>query len=226
MRKAVGANLFVDWGQYDKTVFFLLNEAVKAFVFELVISYLLSDWSQVEAQGWVTDMHHKADLCYARHKQSNYLSCSRFPVLNRKGLLKIKSDWLCKLQVMALLLNLPPIWLVGLFKHRIHWSVWQSLNASYLLQYQLGWQKVFLDGAHYFRKNVSVEIDYAIQVEFRGKNIEEDVLAVAFVQLLYLGDQLVKHGERLAGVALAWHHLPHTWLQHEYFVLQFFVLSF
>jgi hypothetical protein len=38
------------------------------------------------------------------------------------------------------------------------------------------------------RKNVSVEIDNAIQVEFRGKNIEEDVLAVAFVQLLYLGD--------------------------------------
>lgn len=69
---------------------------------------------------------------------------------------------------------------------------------------------MFLYGAHYLRKNISVEIDNAIQVEFRGKNIEEDVLAVAFVQLLYLGDQLIKHRERLAGVALAWHHLPHT----------------
>ena len=32
---------------------------------------------------------------------------------------------------------------------------------------------MFLYGAHYLRKNISVEIDNAIQVEFRGKNIEE-----------------------------------------------------
>jgi len=69
---------------------------------------------------------------------------------------------------------------------------------------------VFLDSAHYLWKNISVEINDAVQVELRGKNIEEHILAVAFVKFLYLRDELVKHRERLTGVALTRHHLPHT----------------
>ena len=216
----------MDRGQNNNTVLFLLDETVKAFVFVLVIPYLLSNWVQVEAQGRVTDMHHKTNFCHTCHKQSYHFSRSGFPVLDRKCLLKIKSDWLGKLLVMALLLYLPPIWLVGLLKHRFDWTFRQVFYAGHLLQCHLSWQKVFLDGAHYLWKNVCVEVNNAIQIKFRWENIEEDILAVAFVQFLYLRDQLVKHGERLAGVALTWHHLPHTWLQHEYFVLQFFVLSF
>jgi len=181
MGKAVVANLFVDWWQDNKTVFFLLDETVKAFVFELAITYLLSNRGQVKAQGRVTDMHHKANFCHTCHKQSNHLSRSGFPVLDRKSLLKIKCDWLGKLLVMALLLNLPPIRLVGLLKHRFYWTVRQCLYAGHLLQCHLSWQKVFLDGAHYLRKNVCVEINDSIQVKFRWENIEEDVLAVAFV---------------------------------------------
>lgn len=155
-------------------------------------------------------MHHKANFCHTGHKLSYHLSRSGFPVLDRKRLLKIKSDRLGKLLVMALLLNLAPIRLVGLLKHRFYWTFRQVFYAGHLLQCHLSWQEVFLNGAHYLRENVCVEINDAIQVQFRRENVEEDVLAVALKQFLYLGDQLVKHRERLAGVALTWHHLPHT----------------
>jgi hypothetical protein len=72
---------------------------------------------------------------------------------------------------------------------------------------------VLLNCLNRWLKYVLIKEDDTIDVEFRGKEVKKDILALALVQLRDGLHQLVKHRERLARVVLAGHHQPHLLLQ-------------
>lgn len=61
---------------------------------------------------------------------------------------------------------------------------------------------------HWWQR-VLVEVDHALQVQFCTQNIEENILAVAFVKLADLICKLIEHRKVLAGIIWTLYHRAH-----------------
>lgn len=68
------------------------------------------------------------------------------------------------------------------------------------------------------------EIYDAFEVEFWAEQVEEDILAVALVELRNDVLHLVLHGEGTRSVREARHHLPNRRLQGQHLLLQILIL--
>lgn len=79
---------------------------------------------------------------------------------------------------------------------------------------------MLLDILYYNRNSVLVEKNHAIQVQFRTKQVEEHILAVAFVELRDYILHLILHGKSRRGVRETRNHLSNTRLQRKHFFLK------
>ena len=67
---------------------------------------------------------------------------------------------------------------------------------------------MLLNGFNYQRDGTLEEENHSIEVEFRAKQVKEDVLAIAFVELRDDVGHLVLHGKGAGSVREGRHHVP------------------
>eukprot|EP00355_Strombidium_rassoulzadegani_P004579 CAMPEP_0168617852 /NCGR_PEP_ID=MMETSP0449_2-20121227/5762_1 /TAXON_ID=1082188 /ORGANISM="Strombidium rassoulzadegani, Strain ras09" /LENGTH=235 /DNA_ID=CAMNT_0008658693 /DNA_START=305 /DNA_END=1008 /DNA_ORIENTATION=- len=217
--------VLVDGGQDDEAVLALLDEAVEAVLLVLVELDLLADPAEVEAEGGVGDEHLEGQLPELLHELLDLpVNVLALVLGDGEHPLDLEHGGLAVLLAEDLLVDLAPVALVLLLEHVVDARLHAVLARAHLAQRVLQGLEVLLDGLHDARHGVLVEVDDALEVELGAEHVEEDVLAVALVELGDEHGQLVEHGEALGGVARALHHRAHLRLQGGDLLLQLLVL--